>query len=121
MVIEEVSAVQQWIKSLEVTPTIVALKSRVEDIKRAEVEKALGRLAHLSPNERALVESMASSIVNKLIHNTMVTLKSEVTTADGAAFVEAARRFFNLVEGGAATEDLDVEAPTTRTRENKPG
>ena len=41
---------------------------------------------------------MASSIVNKLIHNTMVTLKSEVTSADGAAFVEAARRFFNLSE-----------------------
>jgi glutamyl-tRNA reductase len=120
MVIEEVGTVQQWIKSLEVTPTIVALKSRAEDIKRAEVEKALGRLAHLPPNERALVESMASSIVNKLIHNTMVTLKSEVATADGAAFVEAARRFFNLGEGGAVTEDLDVEAPATRTSGNKP-
>ncbi len=121
MVIEDVSVVQQWIKSLEVTPTIVALKTRVEDIKRAEVEKALGRLAHLPPQERALVESMASSIVNKLIHNTMVTLKSEVATADGAAFVEAARRFFNLGEAGAGTEDVDMESPATRTCANKPG
>jgi glutamyl-tRNA reductase len=39
---------------------------------------------------------MASSIVNKLIHNTMVTLKAEVNSSEGAAFVEAARRFFNL-------------------------
>jgi glutamyl-tRNA reductase len=121
MVIEEVGTVRQWLKSLEVTPTIVALKTRVEDIKRAELEKALGRLAHLPPQERALVEAMASSIVNKLIHNTMVTLKSEVASADGAAFVEAAKRFFNLGEAGIGTEDLEIEAPTTRTSANKPG
>ena len=119
MVIEEVGAVRQWLKSLEVTPTIVALKSRVEDIKRAEVEKVLGRLAHLPPNERALVEAMASAIVNKLIHNTMVTLKSEVASADGAAFVEAARRFFNLSDACSA-EVFDIEAPTTRTSADKP-
>jgi glutamyl-tRNA reductase len=120
MVLEEVGAVRQWLKSLEVTPTIVALKTRVEDIKRTELEKALLRLAHLPPNERALVEAMASSIVNKLIHNTMVTLKAEVASADGAAFVEAAKRFFNLNEAGVGTEDLEIESPTTRTSADKP-
>jgi glutamyl-tRNA reductase len=121
MVIEEVAAVRQWLQSLEVTPTIVALKGRVEDIKRAEVEKALARLGHLPPQERALVEAMASSIVNKLIHNTMVTLKSEVTTADGAAFVEAARRFFNLGEAGPIRDEIEIDESTTRTSVNKPG
>lgn len=123
MVLEEVGVVRQWLQSLEVTPTIVALKTRVEDIKRTELEKALGRLAHLPPQERALVEAMASSIVNKLIHNTMVTLKSEVTSADGAAFVAAARRFFNLSEAGTppSTEDIEIEDSTPRTSANKPG
>ena len=74
----------------------MALRTRVDDIKRAEVEKTLGRLANLSAPERELVEAMASSIVNKLIHNTMVTLKAEVNSSEGAAFVEAARRFFGL-------------------------
>jgi glutamyl-tRNA reductase len=123
MVLQEVGVVRQWLQSLEVTPTIVALKTRAEDIKRAEVEKALARLAHLPPQERALVETMASTIVNKLIHNTMVTLKSEVTSADGAAFVEAARRFFNLSDAGTASsaEDIEVEGSTPRTSANKPG
>jgi len=121
MVIEEVAAVRQWLQTLEVTPTIVALRGRVENIKRAEVEKVLARLAHLPPQERALVEAMASSIVNKLIHNTMVTLKSEVTTADGAAFVEAARRFFNLGEAGAIRDEIEIDESTTRTSVNKPG
>jgi len=96
MVVDEVGVVRQWLQSLEVTPTIVALRTRIDEIKRAEIDKTLGRLAHLSSTERELVEAMASSIVNKLIHNTMVTLKAEVNSSEGAAFVEAARRFFSL-------------------------
>jgi len=96
MVVEEVGAIIEWMKSLEVTPTIVALRHRVDDIKRAEVDKALGRLGHLSQQDKELVENLASAIVNKLIHRTMVTLKSEVNSSNGPAFVEAARRFFHL-------------------------
>src|SRR4029077_17610104 len=77
-------------------PPMLAPRARFDDIKQAELDKTLGRLANLSAPERELVEAMASSIVNKLIHNTMVTLKAEVNSSEGAAFVEAARRFFSL-------------------------
>jgi glutamyl-tRNA reductase len=93
-----------------VTPTIVALRSRVDEIKRAEVEKVLGRLTHLSPQDRELVEGMASSIVNKLIHRTMVTLKTEVNSSSGPAFVEAARRFFHLDRPASADPQVDRHA-----------
>lgn len=108
MVVDEVGVVRQWLQSLEVTPTIMALRTKADDIKRVEVEKTLGRLANLSASERELVEAMASSIVNKLIHNTMVTLKAEVNSSDGAAFVEAARRFFSL--GDPALSLVDENA-----------
>jgi glutamyl-tRNA reductase len=111
MVVDEVGIVRQWLQSLEVTPTIVALRTRVDDIKRAELDKTLGRLANLSVLERELVEAMASSIVNKLIHNTMVTLKAEVNSSEGAAYVEAARRFFSL--GDPATSDVNGRAAST--------
>ena len=105
MVIEEVGILRQWFQSLEVTPTIVALKNRVDDIKRTELEKALGRLSHLSVQERELVESMASTIVNKLIHSTLVTLKTEANSSEGVAFVEAARRFFKLGESPSSMQN----------------
>lgn len=137
MVVEEVGIVRQWLQSLEVTPTIMALRTRVDDIKRAEVEKTLGRMANLSAPERELVEAMASSIVNKLIHNTMVTLKSEVNSSEGAAYVEAARRFFSLgdladsnVNGSASSvsetchasheERKDAEAVIERAGSKRP-
>lgn len=96
MVEEEVGVMLRWLKSLEVTPTIVALRRRAEAIKQAELDKALGRLAGLGPQERALVEGLASSIVNKLLHGPLMTLKAEAQSTDGLAFVEAARRFFRL-------------------------
>src|SRR5262245_9228193 len=83
IVVDGVGIVQQWVQWLEVTPTIVALRARVDDIKQAELDKTLGRLGNLSAPDRKLVEAMASSIVNKLIHNTMVTLKTEVNSSDG--------------------------------------
>jgi glutamyl-tRNA reductase len=113
MVVEEVGTLREWMKSLEVTPTIVALRSRVDEIKRAEIEKVIGRLAHLSPQDRELVEGLASSIVNKLIHSTMVTLKSEVNSAGGAAYVDAARRFFNLDQSSPMNK-LDEEGDRAR-------
>ena len=137
MVVDEVGVVRQWLQSLEVTPTIMALRTKADDIKRVEVEKTLGRLANLSASERELVEAMASSIVNKLIHNTMVTLKAEVNSSDGAAFVEAARRFFSLgdpalfavnenassaSETGASPQDesKDAEAMIQRAGSKRP-
>lgn len=109
MVMSEVGVLRQWLKSLEVTPTIVALRSRTDDIKRVELEKTLSRLGHLSADDRQAVESMASAIINKLVHGAMVTLKAEASEAGGAAFVEAARRFFNLGEHGPTSDASKVD------------
>jgi glutamyl-tRNA reductase len=110
VVVDEVGVVRHWLQSLEITPTIVALRARVDDIKQAELDKTLGRLANLSAPERELVEAMASSIVNKLIHNTMVTLKAEVNSSEGTAFLEAARRFFNLGDPGVSSVDENASS-----------
>jgi len=132
MVDEEVGQILQWLKSLEVTPTIVALRHRAEEIKQAEVEKAFVRLQHLSAQERTVVEGLASGIVNKLLHGALVTLKAESTSGGGAMFIEAARRFFGLddpsapgrpgeTSSAAALDELDAtESGATRESEQHP-
>jgi glutamyl-tRNA reductase len=112
MVEEEVTQVLQWLKSLEVTPTIVALRSRAEEIKQVEIEKALARLQNLSEQERGVVEGLASSIVNKLLHGSLVTLKAESASGGGPMFIEAARRFFGLDEPAGAGR-ADAASPVS--------
>lgn len=120
MVLDEVTTMLDWMKSLEVTPTIVALRSHVDDLKRAEVDKVLARLPHLSSQDRELVEGLASSIVNKLIHRTMVTLKAEVNSSSGPAFVEAARRFFSLDRHPPSVQQIETYRESPRYHTESP-
>ena len=96
---QEVDVMLSWLRGLEATPTIVALRKRAEEIKKTELTKTLMRLGNLSPKERSAVEGLASAITNKLLHGSLVTLKSEAQSKNGFVFIEAARRFFDLSEG----------------------
>ena len=98
LVKDEVDVMLSWIRGLEATPTIVALRKRAEEIKRSEVNKVLSRLENVSLKDQDVIEGLASAIVNKLLHGSLVTLKSEAQSKNGFAFIEAARRFFDLAE-----------------------
>ncbi|GJL53595.1 MAG: glutamyl-tRNA reductase [Nitrospirales bacterium] len=120
----EVEVMLSWLRGLEATPTIVALRKRAEEIKRAEVEKVLSRLEHVSPKEQHAIEGLASAIVNKLLHGSLVTLKSEAQSKNGFVFIEAARRFFDLTEAemhqGHPGRDIGQNAMAHKHEENEP-
>ena len=82
IVAEEVETFLRWRASLDVVPTIVALRERAEEIRREEMEKALARMPELGEKERKLVEQMASGIVNKLIHPPTAALKQDAEDKD---------------------------------------
>jgi len=112
----EVGIIQQWMKSLEVTPLIVALRKRAEEIKQTELEKTSTRLKHLSPEDQEAIAGLASAVVNKLLHGSLVTLKAEADSAAGALYLEAARRFFNLVDDGAGhTPSMESQSATNES------
>jgi glutamyl-tRNA reductase len=96
IVSEELTVINQWLRSLEVVPTLTALRTKAEEIRRMEVNKFLSKLGDLTPEQRETVEGLAASIVNKLLHSPLVALKDEARSKNGAQYVEAARRLFNL-------------------------
>jgi glutamyl-tRNA reductase len=81
-----------WQSSLDVVPAIAELRERAEEIRAGE----LARLGRLSENERRLVESATSGIVNKLLHLPTVRLKEAAAGADGAVYADAVRHLFGL-------------------------
>ena len=97
-------------------PLIVALRKRAEEIKQTELEKTLTRLKHLSPEDQEAIAGLASAVVNKLLHGSLVTLKAEADSAAGALYLEAARRFFNLVDDGAGhTPSMESQSATNES------
>jgi glutamyl-tRNA reductase len=85
-----------WLKSLEVVPTIVALRRKADEIQRAEIERILAKLGSLSPKQRELVEELAAAITNKLLHSPLIALKAEADSPNGSLFAETAQRLFDL-------------------------
>ena len=92
----EVPPVVMWLKSLEVVPTIVALRRKAGEIQRAEIERILAKLGELSPRQRELVEELAATITNKLLHSPLIALKAEADSPNGSLFAETAQRLFDL-------------------------
>jgi glutamyl-tRNA reductase len=96
LVEEEVDAFCRWIGSLNAVPTIVALRRRVEAIRRAELDKTLSSLRHLGERERDALEAMTAAIVNKILHAPISKLKRSDDGEDEAFFIDAVMRLFAL-------------------------
>jgi glutamyl-tRNA reductase len=114
LVKDEAGLVTRWIKSLEVLPTILALRRKADDIQKGELERILSRLGPLTPRQRELVEELASAISNKLLHGALVALKAEADSTNGPLFTEIAQRLFDL-EKEIEASHLKEAAEATRT------
>ena len=76
---------------------IAALRSRAEDIRRAELSRAEGRWEALSPDDRRRLETLTQSIVGALLDE--LTARLRARTARDAAYLESARYLFGLEAG----------------------
>jgi glutamyl-tRNA reductase len=128
----ELDELERWVRSVELTPTIVALRERVRGLLRGELDKTLPKLA-IADAERKKLEAMCEAMANKLLHGPLTELKQSQSSPEGAGLVEAIQRLFSL-EDSSGTEPeaarpilattATAKAPTdpalaaeTRTRE----
>jgi glutamyl-tRNA reductase len=93
----EVDAFWKWLRSLDAVPTIVALRDKMEAIRKGELEKTLPTLRDLSPREREALEAMTAAIVNKILHAPITHLKQHHREHE-AFYVAAARLLFDVEE-----------------------
>jgi glutamyl-tRNA reductase len=93
---EEFESFRAWLESMEVVPTVAAIRANAERIRQAELEKALKRLGGLSEKEIKTVEALTGSIVNKMLHDPTCRLKDAAAEKDGYVYVEAIRHVYGL-------------------------
>nr|MDA8235234.1 glutamyl-tRNA reductase [Clostridia bacterium] len=109
---EEITIFLKWLNTQFVTPTIVALKQKGEEIKQAELTKALNKLGSLSEKDKKVISSLAHSIVNQLLHDPIINLKSYANTNHGHLYTEIMQNLFNLeVEGQRPKRHPVMEKP----------
>ncbi|MGA6924834.1 MAG: glutamyl-tRNA reductase [Desulfosarcina sp.] len=96
MVDEAVIGFRKWVDTLEVVPTIVALRGKVEAMARQELDKTLGSLSHLSGSDKLAIERMTAALVNKILHDPTNFLKKEGCRGGKSLSLDLTRKLFNL-------------------------
>ncbi|TMB05177.1 MAG: glutamyl-tRNA reductase [Deltaproteobacteria bacterium] len=117
----EVDTFWRWYTSLDVVPTIVALRERVEAIRRYEVERSLAALGALDPRQREALERLTQAIVNKVLHAPLTALRRHRADPAEAFYVEAARRLFRLGTGATGEASEERSARSARAPDGPPG
>jgi len=93
---EETDLFWAWYGGLGVVPSIKELRSRMEALRTAELERAFRQLGTLSPEDRARVEQFSQALMNKFLHEPTVALKAAAEEGRGYGLLEALRRLFGM-------------------------
>ena len=104
---EDVAKFQDWLRSLEIVPTVASLRRQAESVRIAELERTLAKTT-MSAADRKRVEAMTSAIVKKLLHTPIKRLKDP---AEGDRYVQAARGLFGLDDAPPASDGIEASDP----------
>ncbi|QEC46694.1 glutamyl-tRNA reductase [Baekduia soli] len=116
---DEIQRFARWMGSLEVMPTIGALREHGNAIVEQVLGENAGRWETASPRDRARIEAIARSVMQRLLHEPTIRLKS-LDRDGGHGRVQLARELFGLQEGtdeAPATQDAAADVRPLRRRD----
>ena len=96
LVEREVAKFADRLRSLEVVPTIVSLREKLEEIRRAELGRTLARLPGADEVTRQALEALSQGIVNKILHAPTVKLRDSSKAGHGHRWIEVISELFGL-------------------------
>jgi len=118
---EEVERYDRWLASLEVVPTIAALRERGDEVVEAVLAENESRWESLSDADRERLRAMAGAVVRRLLHEPTLRLKGSVGEESSYLHVQALRELFALdvaapsLEGESESADVaDLDARRRR-------
>jgi len=106
---EEIGQFFKWLASLEVTPTIIALRNKFDEIRRAELEKTLVGWKDIPPDGQKKLEALTNAIMNKLLHPPTALIKQAGQGGRTDLYVDAVRALYGLEIGRGQDEELELE------------
>jgi glutamyl-tRNA reductase len=110
LVDEEVERFAAWLGSLDVVPTIAALRERGDAIVDQVLRENESRWVSMSDEDRDRLAMLARSIVSRLLHEPTLRLK-HATGEDSYVYLQALRELFAIETGGAVADA--EKAPAT--------
>jgi glutamyl-tRNA reductase len=104
---EEIQHFASWLGSLEVLPTLAALRTRADDIAAAVVRENAGKFESASPRDLERIDALAHSIVNRLLHEPTLRIK-ELQDDRVHARMALLRDLFGLADEDVLDDDVQL-------------
>jgi glutamyl-tRNA reductase len=109
---EEVARFEDWLDSLDVVPTISALRRRGDEIVDQVLRENESRWESLSEADRERVATLASAVVSRLLHEPTRILRDAAGEGTSYRYVHALHELFGLE--AALRPEADAAAEVTR-------
>jgi glutamyl-tRNA reductase len=97
---EELARFERWFRSLDVVPTISALRERADSVVEQVLRENESRWESLSEADRERLAAMAQALVNRLLHEPTLRLKGSAGEEASYRYVHALRELFALEPSG---------------------
>ena len=92
----EAVVIDSRLASFSMLPVINSLSCFAENVKQAELKKALHKLGDISEREEKIISSLAHSIVKKLLHSPFTTIKEKAAGNNVHLYADVIKELFNL-------------------------
>jgi glutamyl-tRNA reductase len=119
LITSEAARYWDWVAGLAAVPVLTQMRSQMDTVRARELGEALRRLPNLSAADRAVVEELSRSLMNKFLHEPTVRLRAAAANGRGLGVVDAVRYLFGL-ERDAAERDPDAARKRGRTGRPRP-
>lgn len=93
---QEIGQFARWLENLDVKPTIIALRRKMDELRKQELEKTFGNLKDLTAKQRKSIEAMSNALLNKIMHKPIELLKNGQHESGSEDYVDAVRTLFDL-------------------------
>jgi len=93
---QQVDEFKQSIFTANLGPVISSLKKRSEEIKIDELEKLFRKNEHMSDEDKKSIERSVNLIVNKILHDPIISLREGVKKERSSRIINVFKDFFNL-------------------------
>ncbi len=113
---DELDRFQRWVASLEVVPTITALREHGDEVVRRVLAENENRWEDLSDADRARVEVMAKAIASRILHEPTRRIRRAAGSDDAYEYVSALRELFGLDVETEVEAQADAGAEVTELR-----
>jgi glutamyl-tRNA reductase len=95
---EAVLRFEAWYENLDVVPTIISLRGKINAIAEAELSRTLSTLNDISDQDRQAFKRMIESLINKILHDPTLFLKNSGAHRNKSVYLDFTRKLFNLDE-----------------------